>query len=134
MKINNKWESITGVIISVVIISIIFLSLWQILEYNAKIDNNFLKQNYVEILENNTNKIISKLDLTPLNIWDKIYIYQDENNNIEFKNWAWFIDFWYINEHWKKVDKNSNWLVFFRECEIILKNSFKQINCTVQIK
>lgn len=134
MKINNKWESITGVIISVVIISIIFLSLWQILEYNAKIDNNFLKQNYVEILENNTNKIISKLDLTPLNIWDKIYIYQDENNNIEFKNWAWFIDFWYINELWKKVDKNSNWLVFFRECEIILKNSFKQINCTVQIK
>lgn len=132
MKKNNKWESLAWIVISVAIISIIFLTLWQILEYNTKIDNDFLKQNYVEILENNTNKIISKLDLTSFNVWDKIYISQDENNNIEFKNWAWFIDFWYINELWKKVDKNSNWFVFFRECEIILKNSFKQINCSIK--
>lgn len=132
MKKNNKWETLAWIVISIIIISIIFVSLWQILEYNTEIDNNFLKQNYIEILENNTNKTISKLDLNTTNIWDKIYISQNINNEIEFKNWVWFSDFWYINELWINIDKNSKWFVFFRECEVVLKNTFKQINCSIK--
>lgn len=129
---NKKWETLAWIIISVAIISIIFLWLWKIIEYNNEIDNNFLKQNYIEILENNTNKTISKLDLNTTNIWDKIYISQNINNEIEFKNWVWFSDFWYINELWINIDKNSKWFVFFRECEVVLKNTFKQINCSIK--
>lgn len=129
MKKNIFWESFVSIILSITIISIIFIGLYQIIDYNNKIDYDFKKSNYINILQTNTEKIINKIDLSIYNEWSKIYISQDKDNKIEMK-----MDqkFWYINELWINVDINSKWLVFFRECDIKTVNSLKTINCVIK--
>lgn len=129
MKKNIFWESFVSIILSVTIISIIFIGLYQIIDYNNKIDYDFKKSNYINILQTNTEKIINKIDLSIYNEWSKIYISQDKDNKIEMKTDQ---KFWYINELWINVDINSKWLVFFRECEIKTVNSLKTINCVIK--
>jgi len=129
MKKNIFWESFVSIILSITIISIIFIGLYQIIDYNNKIDYDFKKSNYINILQTNTEKIINKIDLSIYNEWSKIYISQDKDNKIEMKTDQ---KFWYINELWINVDINSKWLVFFRECEIKTVNSLKTINCVIK--
>lgn len=129
MKKNIFWESFVSIILSITIISIIFIGLYQIIDYNNKIDYDFKKSNYINILQTNTEKIINKIDLSLYNNWNKIYIFQDKDNKIEIKS---DINFWYINELWINVDINSKWLVFFRECDIKTVNSLKTINCVIK--
>lgn len=129
MKKNIFWESFVSIILSITIISIIFIGLYQIIDYNNKIDYDFKKSNYINILQTNTEKIINKIDLNIYNEWSKIYISQDKDNKIEMKTEQ---KFWYINELWINVDINSKWLVFFRECEIKTVNSLKTINCVIK--
>lgn len=129
MKKNIFWESFVSIILSITIISIIFIGLYQIIDYNNKIDYDFKKSNYINILQTNTEKIINKIDLSIYNEWSKIYISQDKDNKIEMKTDQ---KFWYINELWINVDINSKWLVFFRECKIKTVNSLKTINCVIK--
>lgn len=129
MKKNIFWESFVSIILSITIISIIFIGLYQIIDYNNKIDYDFKKSNYINILQTNTEKIINKIDLSIYNEWSKIYILQDKDNKIEMKTDQ---KFWYINEFWINVDINSKWLVFFRECDIKTVNSLKTINCVIK--
>lgn len=129
MKKNIFWESFVSIILSITIISIIFIGLYQIIDYNNKIDYDFKKSNYINILQTNTEKIINKIDLSIYNEWSKIYISQDKDNKIEMKTDQ---KFWYINELWINVDINSKWLVFFRECDIKTVNSLKTINCVIK--
>ncbi len=134
MKKNISWESLVTIIISVSILGIIFVSLYKILEYNSNIDRNFQAFNYVNVLEQNTSNIISKIDTSFLSEWEIFYLYQT-GANIEIKTWESNDMYRYINHkgEWIENTLQSQSQIYSRFCFIERDTAeWQSIKCSVK--
>lgn len=96
MKKNIIWETFVSIIIAVTIIMILFISLYKILDYNQEIDDNYSWMNYVNLLENNTNGIVEKIDTSMIQEKEIFYIYKN-NDTFEILTWSINEKYRYIN-------------------------------------
>lgn len=116
MNSNKKWETIVSIIVLVIIISISFLWLYKIIQSDNKFSSEFKRKNYLELLKNNTNSIVEKLDLSKLQNKEPFFIYKNVDK-IQIMTWIINSKYQYIDYLWNftnnLTDKNN---LFTRKC------------------
>ena len=134
MKKINKWSTLVSTIISVVIMSICFLTIYKLLDFDNQNSYDFYRLNYINILSYNSDKIMdSSIKTTIFSTWDLVYIKNDWTN-ITIFTWSVNENYKYINYLWQNIDiQNYKWVYFSRYCKI---NSFYKdkylYNCYVE--
>lgn len=114
MKRNLKWETLLTVIISIMIISIAFVVIMKLVEYDNSISFEYNKSNYISILEQNSSNLIKNINTNSLNEGDIIYLYKTWSNVLAF-TWINNQDYKYINYLWEHINTWSyNWVVYSR--------------------
>jgi hypothetical protein len=117
MITNKKWDTLISVLIWIFIMAIIILWLINILSYNYVIEDNYIKDNKLLILQNNTENIIRNLNMNSLSEWDVFYIYKNPlTYNFEIYTWSTSTNFKYINEHWDFISNTwaYDWIIYER--------------------
>jgi hypothetical protein len=120
---TKKAESLTTVIVWVVILAFITLTLSTIIINSQKEQKLFENHRFLKILRNNTANVVSKLDTD--NIWENsdFYIYKNTiTKNFEVFTWsndpadASYVNhkYKYINKDWEKVSINYDWNIYQR--------------------
>ncbi|MDD5770054.1 MAG: hypothetical protein PHE25_03735 [Candidatus Gracilibacteria bacterium] len=84
MKRNLKGETLLTVIISIMIISIAFVVIMKLVEYDNSISFEYNKSNYISILEQNSSNLIKNINTNSLNEGDIIYLYKTGSNVLAF--------------------------------------------------
>lgn len=134
MKKINKWSTLVSTIVSVVIMSICFLTIYKLLDFDNQNSYDFYRLNYINILSYNSDKIMdSSIKTTIFSTWDLVYIKNDWTN-ITIFTWSVNENYKYINYLWQNIDiQNYKWVYFSRYCKI---NSFYKdkylYNCYVE--
>lgn len=131
IKINKKWETLISLIIWVFIISLIIHWIVEIISSNYIIEDNFIKNNKIFFLKNNTTNIINSLNIKWTSDWEIYYLYKDEINKT-FTTYTGVLNekYKYVDEYWNNIldiwhyDKN------FYLREIFLQN----INTSIWIQ
>lgn len=105
MKRQKKWETFVWIMIWLVILSFIALWIVNIVWVNLDISNDYEDLSAINIIENNTDNIIKKLDLSWLEEWYKFVINKDEvNKRFEILSLSWSEDYRYIDSLWNKQE------------------------------
>lgn len=133
MKKNTHWETILSVIIIIIIISIILVWMVKIIEYDNTLTLEYEKLNYTSLLENNTSKIVQKLDTQDFKEWDVFFLYKT-GSTIQAFSGVENEDYKYINYLGEYVHSGSyKWLIYSRQC-IIQKDTqeWQMIKCWVK--
>ncbi len=123
---NNLWESLIWIIIWIFILSFIILWIANLLINSNNIVDTYDDKKIINILNNNTNFIINKLDLSNINENENFYLFKDKVNN-KFLIFTWSSNIWYkyIDEYWNNIDDINlyNWEIFTRTIYIEKKDS-----------
>lgn len=115
---SNRWETIASVIIVIAIIAIILIAFIKIIEYDNELNFQYDKINYLTLLENNTNKIVQKIDTSLLWEWNIFYLYKT-GSEIKIFTWIENQEYKYINYLWEYVNSGSyKWPIYTRQCII----------------
>lgn len=101
-KNNKKWESLAWIIVWIFILSVVMIWVWNIIGHSREVVNRHNDATNIFILKKNTENIISKLDLSLVNVWEKFYL----NKNLSSKNFEIFTGS--LNENYKYVNANDN--------------------------
>ncbi len=128
---NKKAENLISIMIIIVIISIAFLSLSKIIEYDNNINSNINKSNIIAILEKNTNLIVTKIDTSWILENEVFYISQSWS---EIKTMTWNTNYQYINYLWENIDIQTYiWITYSRSCILDKWSTYGQnIKCTIK--
>lgn len=105
----------------------------KIIEYDNTLTLEYEKLNYTSLLENNTSKMIQKLDTQEFKEWDVFFLYKT-GNTIEAFSGIENEEYKYINYLGEYVHSGSyKWLVYVRQC-IIQKDTqeWQMIKCWVK--
>ncbi len=130
-KNNKKWESLAWIIVGIFILSVVMIWVWNIIGHSREVVSRHNDATNIFILKKNTENIISKLDLSLVNVWEKFYL----NKNLSSKNFEVFTGS--LNENYKYVNANNNNIsdinaydfddIYSREITIKEKKSYKNI-------
>lgn len=99
---NNSWESLVWVVIWVFILSLIILWVANMLINSKTIVEIYENKKMINILKNNTEKVISKIDTSRIKETEIFYLYKD----FSFKEFVVFT--WSTNANYKYIDKYWN--------------------------
>lgn len=133
MKHNYKWETLVSLIITVIIISVIIIAMIRIITKDNELNFEYDKINYISLLENNTNKLIKKLDTSSFQENDIFYIYQSWSTIKAFSGTN-SEDYKYINYLGEYIQTGSyQGIIYTRQC-IIEKASieWQMIKCWIK--
>lgn len=125
MKKNQTWESLVSILVVISIMSIVFLSLYKILEFNKKIDHDFSAGNDILLLKNNINTLLMKKDISEFSTLESqleslgtniFYLYQTGTTiSLETDK-----TYKYINALWEHItDLSLPGKVYLRSCEYL---------------
>lgn len=131
MVTNQKAENLISIMIIIVIISIAFLSLSRIIEYDNNINADINKSNIISILEKNAISIVTKIDTSWILENEVFYISQSWS---EIKTMTWNTNYQYINSLWENIDITTYiWIAYSRSC-ILDKGApyWQNIKCTLK--
>lgn len=134
MKNINKWSTLVSTIVSVVIMSICFITIYKLLDFDNQNSYDFYRLNYINILSYNSDKIMdSSIKTTIFSTWDLVYIKNDWTN-ITIFTWSVNENYKYINYLWQNIDiQNYKWVYFSRYCKINSYYKDKYLyNCYVE--
>lgn len=113
---SNRWETIASVIIVIAIIAIILIAFIKIIEYDNELNFQYDKINYLTLLENNTNKIVQKIDTSLLWEWNIFYLYKT-GSEIKIFTGIENQEYKYINYLGEYVNSGSyKWAIYTRQC------------------
>lgn len=130
---NRKGETLVTIIITIVIISITFLTFSELINWDNKLNYELKKNINISVLESNTQKLVNKINTENLKEKELFYIYQNWEN-INVLTWSGNENYKYINNKWEKINistyKNS---IYSRSC-IVEQDSdiWQNIKCSIK--
>ncbi len=128
MKKNTHWETIISVIVITIIIWIIMLAFTEIIKHDDRIGMEYKKNNYLYFLKKNTDKILTKLDLSSINEEEYFFLLQYENS-IEILTWSLNKNYQYINYLSENINIESyNGIIYTRVCQKKWNNGICKIS------
>lgn len=106
-----KWEAIISVIIWIFLISIIILWVINVLSNNYYIETDFVRNNKIFFLRNNTSNILRWMDTSSIAEGEIFYILKDKDSS-QFIAFTWSIweKYKYINEFWDNIENTWSYL------------------------
>ncbi len=128
---NNLWESLVWIIIWVFILSFIILWVSNLLINSKKIIEDYDNIKTINILVNNTNNILTKLDTSILQENDYFYLYKDKTyKNFLIFTWTINESYKYINKYWDHIENIDlyNWDIYSRILSVEKENDYKWKN------
>jgi len=116
MNKNKKADSLVWIVIWIFILSFILVWMINVLWYSKDISFNYENKIEKNLLETNSQNIISKLDTSVLDKQEEFYVFKDSLNK-EFKIMTWSINkkYAYIDRLWNFTSSWAEWKVFERK-------------------
>ncbi len=103
-KFNKRWETLVSLLIWMFIISLVISWIATIIGSNYSLEDNFIKNNKVFFLKNNTVNIIKSIDTKWITEWENIYLYKDtENKKFNILTGALNEKYKYVDEYWNNI-------------------------------
>lgn len=108
---NNSWESLIWILIWVFIISIIILWIANLLISSNYVIDKYQNEKTINIIKNNTQNIIKKLDTSKINNLENFYLYKDFENNM-YKIFTWTTNeyYKYIDQYWNHIENTGSYI------------------------
>ncbi len=134
---NKNAESLTGIMVWVVLIVFVLFGFYNLILYVVNYDLNNEENSSINLLKSNLNNIIYKLDFTWVNQWEKFYVYKNNDlKKIQVLTWSTNEKYKYVDSLWNYVDpSNFLWIVYERIGKIEKKDFSSEINVfTLDIK
>ena len=127
---NKNAESLTGIMVWVVLIVFVLFGFYNLILYVVNYDSNSEEKSSINLLKSNLNNIIYKLDFAWVNQWEKFYVYKNNDlKKIQILTWSENEKYKYVDSLWNYIDPNIFlWTVYERTGKIEKKDFPSEIN------
>ena len=118
---NNFWESLVWIVIWVFILSFIILWITNLLINSKSTVETYENKKIINILKNNTENIINKIDISSINESEEFYLYKNTSlKQFNIFTWSLNVAYKYIDQYWNKVNDLTwfQWDIYTRTITI----------------
>ena len=104
--LNRRWETFSGIIVGVTIIAIVIGSIAKIFSLQYQIEDEYLREEAISILRNNSHNIAKKLDTSNLIENESFSIYQDRSQRkFLIMTGASVADYRFVDAYGKRIER-----------------------------